>query len=238
MRMTGVDRVVIVPPLFAGDDNAAALEAASSFPHRFAVMGRIALDDPVRSLERMATWTDQPGMLGIRLTFHWDRHHAWLEDGTAAWFWPEAERLGIPVAVYAPGQLAALAVIARTHPALRLIVDHFGLPLAARDDDIGPVVDELVLLSGLSNVAVKASALPSYVTGPYPFVALHEPIRRVVEAFGPERVFWGSEMSRLPCSYRESVTLFTEELHFLGQDDLEWIMGRGVCRWIGWEMDR
>jgi hypothetical protein len=30
--------------------------------------------------------------------------------------------------------------------------------------------------------------------------------------------------------------MFTEELPWLTADDKEWIMGRGVCEWLGWRM--
>jgi hypothetical protein len=30
--------------------------------------------------------------------------------------------------------------------------------------------------------------------------------------------------------------MFTEEMPFLSATDLEWIMGRGVCEWLGWKM--
>ena len=89
-------------------------------------------------------------------------------------------------------------------------------------------------LARFANVAVKASSMPSYVNEPYPFPSLHDKIRRVVEAYGRERVFWGSDLSRLSSSYRECVTLFTEELDFLSDDDREWIMGRGISEWLGW----
>src|SRR5438093_231421 len=71
------------------------------------------------------------------------------------------------------------------------------------------------------NIAVKASALPCYVSEPYPFKSLHPHIRRVVDAYGPRRVFWGTDLSRLTCAYRQAVTFFTEELDFLSNDDKE-----------------
>jgi len=61
-------------------------------------------------------------------------------------------------------------------------------------------------------------------------------MHRVVEAYGPRRVFWGTDLSRLPCSYRQAVTLFTEELGFLSNDDQGWIMGRGLADWLGWPL--
>jgi hypothetical protein len=30
--------------------------------------------------------------------------------------------------------------------------------------------------------------------------------------------------------------MFTEELPWLKGPDLEWVMGRGLCEWIGWRM--
>jgi predicted TIM-barrel fold metal-dependent hydrolase len=47
------------------------------------------------------------------------------------------------------------------------------------------------------NVAVKASALPSYSSEPYPYRGLHAHIRRVYDAFGPQQMFWGTDFTRL-----------------------------------------
>ena len=54
------------------------------------------------------------------------------------------------------------------------------------------------------------------------------------DAFGPDRFFWGTDITRMPCSYRQCVTMFTEELPWLKGRDLELVMGRAVCDWIGW----
>jgi hypothetical protein len=58
----------------------------------------------------------------------------------------------------------------------------------------------------------------------------------VFEAFGPRRLFWGTDFSKLPCTYREAVTSFTEEIPWLGDDDRRWVMGRGISDWLGWEL--
>lgn len=80
------------------------------------------------------------------------------------------------------------------------------------------------------------SCLPCYVDEPYPFPTLHPQIRRAVEAFGPARFFWGTDLSQLPCPYRQPVTLFTEELDFLSVPDKEWIMGRALSKWLNWPL--
>ena len=62
MDEAGVDRAVIVPPSWPGDRNDYGVEAARRYPNRFAVMGRIPLQDP-KSAALLPTWKQQPGML-------------------------------------------------------------------------------------------------------------------------------------------------------------------------------
>jgi predicted TIM-barrel fold metal-dependent hydrolase len=235
MDGNGVQRTVCVPPTWEGYSNAVSLEAAQLYPDRFAVMGRLAINKP-ESRTLMPTWKDQPGMLGIRMAFHQGRPKLWLEDGTADWFWDAAERYDVPVMAFAPHAVPKLGAIAERHPGLRLIIDHMGLSSALRGKPLDAAVDSLLKLAPLKNVAVKVSALPCYVAEPYPFPTLHPLIRRVVESFGPERCFWGTDLSHLPCPYNQVVTLFTEELDFLSPSDKEWIMGRGIAEWLNWPL--
>ena len=74
-----------------------------------------------------------------------------------------------------------------------------------------------------TNVAVKASGMPSLSTEPYPFRDLHPHIRTLVDAFGPRRTFWGTDLTRMPCTYYECIALFTEHLPWLTGENLEWV---------------
>jgi L-fuconolactonase len=237
MDGSGVARCVLVPPTWEADRNDTSLEAARLHPDRFAVMGRINLTAP-QSRGLMATWKRQPHMLGIRMVFNRDQSADWLKDGTADWFWDATERYDIPVMAMAPNDVPTLGQIAERHPGLRLIVDHMGLNSVLRGKPLEPSVDNVIKLARLSNVAVKVSALPCYVDEPYPFPTLHPLVRRVVDAFGPQRCFWGTDLSHLPCPYKQVVTLFTEEMKSLSSTELEWIMGRGIAEWLGWPLPR
>jgi L-fuconolactonase len=235
MDAAGVNRVVIVPPSWEGDRNDLALEAARLHPDRLAIMGRLAIERP-ESRALVPTWKSQSGMLGVRLTLTRDHHRAWLSDGTADWFWGAAERYAIPVMVSATGSIPKIAEVASRYPGLRLVIDHLGLEGSVRDGALGPALEPVLRLAPYANIAVKASALPCYVTEAYPFPSLHPHIRRIVEAFGPQRVFWGTDLTRLPCPYRQAVTLFADELDFLSAADKEWIMGRGIAEWLNWPL--
>jgi L-fuconolactonase len=237
MNEAGVQRVVIVPPSWEGDRNDLALAAARSHPDRFAVMGRLAVERP-ESRALIADWKRQPGMLGMRFTFHTDLQRPWLTDGTAEWLWPAAERAGIPLMLFAPGLAPEIGRIAERFPGLKIVLDHLAIGNAGRDDAAFAKLPEVLALAKRPNVAVKASALPCFSTEAYPFPKLHKYIRQVYDAFGPKRMFWGTDWTRLPCSYREAITLFTAELPWLPDTDKEWILGRAVCEWLGWPLHR
>jgi L-fuconolactonase len=234
MDAAGVDRAVLVPPSWEGDRNDLALAAAQKYPARFAVMGRLALEKP-ESRALVAGWRQQKGMLGMRFTFHIPAQKAWLTDGTADWLWAAAERAQIPLMILPPGSLPVVDRIAERHPGLRLVIDHLALSSRGPKDDAAFAdLPNLLALAKRPNVAVKATSLPSYSSEPYPYRGLHKFIRQIVDAFGPQRVFWGTDLTRLPCSYRQAITLFTEELPFLSDSDKEWIMGRAIREWLGW----
>ena len=86
------------------------------------------------------------------------------------------------------------------------------------------------------NVALKATGAPSYAAEPYPFRDIHGHIRKLYDAFGPERMFWGTDITRMTCSWRQCVTMYTEELPWLSTNDKELIMGRALCSWLGWKL--
>ena len=159
-----------------------------------------------------------------------------LVNGELNWLWEAAERFQVPLMVNVPNLVSQIGSVAERYTGLDLAIDHLGLVPTVTHTDFTEALRPTIALSRFKNVAVKASALPSAVSEPYPFPTLHEPIRRVFEAFGPKRVFWGSDLTRLSCSYAECVELFTRELDYISSHDLEWVMGRGVCEWLGWAL--
>ena len=214
MDLAKVNRMVLVPPSWEGDRNDLALEAARLHPDRFAVMGRLALQKP-ESRGLMADWKKQPGMLGMRFTFHNEHNRPFLTDGTADWLWPAAERAGIPLMVLMPGSHDMLDRIAGRHPGLKLVIDHVGLNVRGKGPKVFEDLPAVCALAKHPNVAVKASGMPSLSTEAYPFRDLHPHIRTLVDAFGPRRTCWGTDLTRMPCTYRECIDLFTKELPWL-----------------------
>jgi predicted TIM-barrel fold metal-dependent hydrolase len=235
MNEAGVDRAVIHPPMWDPDSNELAVEAVRAHPDRFAILGWFYLDRPAsRSL--IGSWRDRPGMLGLRFYFNQPHERSWPTDGTLDWLWPAAERAGIPIALAAATFLPVVGQIAERHPGLKLIVDHMGVPRATKGEESYRFQPQLLALAKHPNVAVKATGQAGYATDAYPFPAIHPHLHRVFDAFGPNRMFWGTDITRMPCSWRQCVTLFTEELPWLHGPDLNLVMGQAFCDWIGWKI--
>src|SRR5262245_61042355 len=165
MDEAGVDRVVIVPPGL-NDVNTYALEAARTHPARFAVMGRIPLQDP-KSAALLPRWKENQGMLGVRVTFL-GKDAAWLDDGTANWFWPAAWKAGLPVMYLAWGMTNKFEPIAQRHPGLPLIIDHMGVNTdIAKQGRTAEVIGQAVALAKYPNVSIKMSNLVNSSLEPY-----------------------------------------------------------------------
>lgn len=235
MDKAGVTAVIIVPPSWEGERNDLALAAARLHPGRFAVMGRVVPDEP-DGPAAIANWKAQPGMLGVRLVFGDDS--PWPDAGVDHWLWPSAESSGVPITLALRSHFGLVKEIAERHPRLRLSLDHMGTDWSKKDAEAFAHLDQVLRLAAYPNVAVKVSMLPSLSTDPYPYRNVHRYLREVYDAYGPRRMFWGTNLSRLPCSYRQAVTMFTEEIPWLSAADLDWIMGRAICDWLGWTLPR
>ncbi len=233
----GVHRAVIVPPTWEGDRNDLALEAARLHPDRFAIMGRIDLESP-ESRGLMASWRRQPGMLGLRLTFKHSPLRETLSEGRADWLWTGAERAGVPIMVLIDWeQIRLIDRAAERHPGLKLVLDHLCIPSGMKDEEAFEGLDKVLAMAKRPNVAVKTTAFPRYSTEDYPYKNLHPHLRRVHDAYGPKRVFWGSDLTSLPCSYGQAVAMFTENIPWLSPEDKEWIMGRALREWLDWPLE-
>lgn len=231
LAAAGVDRAVLVPPFFEGNRNDYALECARQHPEAYRVMVRADLRDDGAEATFRELLAD-PLVPGIRLTF------LPADAGPVAqapqWLWRLGTELDVPIAFLAPNQSADIGVIARAHPQLRVAVDHLGLSGQAKDADIAPEIDELVALAELDNVSVKTTSAPTYSTETYPYPAILPQLRRLIEAFGVERVFWGSDLSRLRGSYADLLRLFRDELG-LQPEERDAVLGGSLARWLRWD---
>ena len=239
MASAGVDCAVIHPPSSLGEPvNVLAVEAVRRHPDKFCILGHFDLQSPDRE-NIVARWRERPGMLGFRFTFNQPHQKAWWTDGSLDWFWAACEKAGLPVGLLAGGQHGGAGEDRRAaspaEAAHRSPRTHGRRRRGMTDDAAFADLADMLALARYPNVGVKMSGAPSYSSQPYPYKNIHGYLRQIFEAFGPERSFWGTDITRMPCSYRQCVTMFTEELPWLKGRDLERVMGGAVVDWLGWK---
>lgn len=230
MDACGVSRTYLVPGHSAAND--LCVQAAKKWPDRFKALALLALDKPA-SRDIVHQWVGS-GFVGARLTFPPYREVSWLDDGTADWFWPLAHELALPVMMWAPKRAATVGELAARYPRIRFIVDHINLFVMDKAEAVEREVSSVLQLAPLPNVAVKVSSLPAHSSEPFPYRDMHIHIERVVHAFGADRAMWGTDLTRMACSYPEAIAMFTEHLAFLNQAQLQSIMAGTAEQWLPW----
>ena len=232
MDEAGVSRAIINVRSWERYRNEIAWEAAGRHPDRLGVAQAFDLTDE-RAVAALHHFHDQPQNVCIRLNLAPPRRK-YLYDGTDDKFWPAAEEYEIPVMITCPGSLERYGEIVARYPRLKLIVDHMGFRSGGSAYQRSYAVAGLVMLSVFDNVYVKVSKTPNYASDPYPFTSMFQHIRTVVDAFGPKRCFWGTDLSGLSCSYRQAVTMFTETMEWKSNGELEYVMGGALSQALNW----
>lgn len=237
MDAAGVERVVVVTPSWSASGNDYPLQAAKEHPDRFRVVGVFDIFAPPDPAA-IENWKKQDGMLGIRIVVNSPKAREWMTSGAADWLWPALERANIPLMIF-PGDVAAFTAVAAKYPGLKLCIDSFGVPTRVRGQTAFAKYDEILALARFPNVTIKAESVPFLSAEPYPYRDMQPVLRKTFDAFGPERIFWGSDytlMSMHQATYSECVRAFTEELTWLSEKDLALIMGTALSKWIGWPL--
>jgi L-fuconolactonase len=129
------------------------------------------------------------------------------EDGRRFAGWPpevlhglSAEEMIVSVNAV-PATLAPAVETIRALDRCRVLISHVGEPGAHREppthEQVSAALEPVLSLSAARHVGVKLSALyalsnPAHA---YPHAAARPVIERVAEAFGTERLYWGSDFS-------------------------------------------
>lgn len=145
----------------------------------------------------------------------------------------EERRLVISLAA-SPAWQADLRDIARRHPGVSVLCHHLGSVLAGCGLDSNGLA-EVVASASVPNLFMKVSGFHycSERSWDYPWHDAIAIFERIFDAYGPNRLCWGSDFpaSKRYCTYRQSLEVLRAHCPFLGTRDLSLIMG-GTLRAI------
>jgi predicted TIM-barrel fold metal-dependent hydrolase len=174
------------------------------------------------------------GASAVRVGFFSAESLAVLRSAGMEDCWRAIEAAGVPVMVLPAAGLSLMDGVIRRYPEMRVCVDHMGVVPRERYASFDGLLSTLLPLAQHGNVAVKLTQIIRSVDEPFPYPSLHQPMQRVVDAFGPSRTFWGSDLTTLGCPYRDCIELARRAFGALAPQDMEQIMGNAICDWLGW----
>ena len=187
----GIEKAVIVHPEPYGDDHRLMLECLEREPERLKGTSLFYPKDAdaPRKLEELVT--QQPRIVSTR--FHAHRNKEMYLDSFAdrgmRTLWEKAVELGLIVELHiGPDYAAQVAQVLRDIPETVALIDHLAEPHMGNAVEFAQVLE----LAGFEQVYMKLSGLNHFAKDAPLYASARPFTRRVIEAFGPERMVWGS----------------------------------------------
>jgi predicted TIM-barrel fold metal-dependent hydrolase len=228
--------------------------AVARYPNRFGYLTRVEPFAPDVAV-RVAEVRSRPGALCLRIVPIPETGE--VDDFAQGRFEPlfaAAEEAQVPIFVWLPSRAHLLVPYLRKFPRLPIILDHCGVGLAlplvgtiapTRAGSATPLLadrlaqlDQVIAMAEYPNLALKwAHAVAFLSAEPYPHRDVVRHLRRVLDAFGPERVLWASDYTQNRSLTGQSWTAtvqYLRDTEALSETEKEWLLGRAARRVLRW----
>jgi len=251
MDYAGIDVAVLQNDHIYGSLNEFFAQAVEKHPDRFIGLAQVEeplayRDDQVARLRRAVTELKLGGLYFTTSTFFTVGYRYYYDDPRFAPFWAEVEALGLPVFWVFPTsspigdfgeEMRRFRSWCEAHPSVDSVLVH-GIPDPPFLGGDGSLSLPDWMLSLLREHPVHAEILYPLRWGgvwDYPYPQAHDRIRYYYETLGAEKLLWGSDMPNVEryCTYRQTLTYFTEYCGFVSQSDMAKILSGNVLRLLG-----
>jgi L-fuconolactonase len=227
MKANGVARTVLVQFIGYRWDNRYALDTMKEHKPYFGGVCRVNPVDAAAP-DHLSQLTRQE-FHGVRLSPSADASGDWIAGPLMSPLWKRAESLKVPMQIYAPiTRMPDMARLIDQYPDLDVVIDH----MADCPIDQPEELDKLLALARYPRVFVKISHMWSISRQPYPWLDAQEYARRVYDAFGPQRIMWGTDwpVCKGWTTYDKTLSVVQNDMSFLNEEDKSWILSKTVER--------
>lgn len=225
--------------------------ARARYPERFRYLGRIDRLDP-KMPQLMRAMREEPhGASALRMQWG-PKRVVWTDPEFATGgynaFFEQAEKNGIPIFLNMSPRMDLLVPYAKRFPRLKFVIDHMGVvsgvsrpPRDELPEQRLKRFDPVLELAQYRNVYLKWCHVERFAYYHYPFPDCMPALRRVVDAFGADRVMWAGdstescnpEKTDFPITW--SQTLFhVLDAQCLTVEEKSWVLGRTTRRIMDW----
>jgi L-fuconolactonase len=227
MKAHGVSKSVLVQVSHHGWDHRFVADTLRRHPRAFIGVARVNPEDPAApaTLERLVK---QDGFRGLRLNVQPESAYDWVRGPLMPPLWRMCDALQIPLCLQTKGpRLPDLIPLCQRFAGLTVIVDHMA--------DIVPgdhaSLDALLALAKRPRTYVKISHTWWVSKQAYPYADALDQVKRLCDAFGPQRLLYGSDWPGVEkyCAYDRALAL-VDQMKFLAPSDRAAVLGGNAAR--------
>jgi predicted TIM-barrel fold metal-dependent hydrolase len=228
MRANGVERTVIIQVIYYRWDNSYLADVLKQYPQHFQGVARVNPENP-GAPDDLSRLVEQQGFRGVRLSPGAGAAGDWITGALMPPLWKRCHDLKVPMTILAPvTRMPDVQPLIDRCPDLTVVIDH----MADSPLDQPEQLNKLIALKRYPKVFVKVSHTWSLSKQPYPYPDSQAQVRRLYDAFGPQRLMWGTDWPLVEnhCGYGKALALVRDEMKFLNAEDKSWMLSRTVER--------
>ena len=227
MKANNVERTVIIQVIHYRYDNRYLAAVLKRYPGTFQGVCRV---DPLDAAapDHLSRLTEQ-GFRGVRLSPSGDASGDWFHGPLMPPLWKRCSDLRVPMTVLAPiGRMPEVGTLLENLPDLTVVIDH----MADCPIDRPAELEKLIALRRYPKVFVKISHAWSISRQPYPWLDAQEYVKRLYDAFGPQRLMWATDWPIVEgvSTYARALSVVRDDMKFLNADDKSWILSKTIER--------
>ena len=143
--------------------------------------------------------------------------------------WKRCYDLKVPMTVLAPiTRMPEVTPLLEKSPDLTVVIDH----MADCPVNQPAELDKLIALKRYPNVFVKISHTWSLSKQPYPWLDSQEHVKRLHQAFGPQRLMWATDWPIVEgnSTYAKALSVVRDDMKFLNAEDKSWMLSKTIER--------
>src|SRR5882724_899436 len=211
MKANGVAKTVIIQVIHYRWDNSYLADVLKRYPTTFKGVARVNPESPAAP-DDLSRLVSEQNFRGVRIS----------PGGNASGDWIRGPLLA-PVT-----RMPDVAPLIEKSPNLTVVIDHMADSPLDKPDQL----NLLMALKRYPKVFVKVSHTWSLSKQPYPYTDSQAQVKRLYDAFGPQRLMWGTDWPLVEshCSYAQALAMVRDEMKFLSDEDKSWMLSKTIER--------
>ena len=228
MKTNGVSKTVIIQVIHYRYDNRYLANVLKRYPQYFRGVCRVDPLDPAAP-DHLSRLVEEQGFRGVRLSPAGNATGDWIRGPLMPPLWKRCNDLKAPMTILAPiTRMPDVESLIAKLPDLTVVIDH----MADCPVDQPRELEKLIALRRYPKVFVKISHTWSLSRQRYPWLDAQEHVKRLYEAFGPQRLMWATDwpIVEQTATYAQALTVVRDDMKFLTADDKRWILSGTIER--------